>query len=201
MKKKTFAASIGFILMVALAGALFMGNTLGAPGSEADPVVTKSYVENYVTTALNNALNGPIKSAIDSAVSKAKTDIKAELSGTGTEGGSNTDTEGNTGTEGGNNTEETTGTAASAPTFIVVNVPAGTKIIGKGGTEMILRGGSAKAIDNGVDGVSDLTGAKDLLGGTKISPNHLLLIPRDDGRGIEATSEVWVMVKGDYILK
>lgn len=85
--------------------------------------------------------------------------------------------------------------------FEAINVKAGKKLIGGAGTELILRSGKAYAIDNGADGVSDVTGAKDLAGGVSVSKNHLLLVPRDDGRGINAETELWVMVKGPYTIE
>jgi hypothetical protein len=66
---------------------------------------------------------------------------------------------------------------------------------------LILRSGDAYAIDNGVDGLSDVTSAKDLKGGVTITANHLLLVPRADGRGIRAGSDLWVMVKGSYTIQ
>jgi hypothetical protein len=91
------------------------------------------------------------------------------------------------------------GSESTSDIFEVVEVSAGAKLVGRAGTEMILRGGKATAIDNGKDGISDLTAGKDLKMGTAISMNHLLLIPKDDGRGIYCTIQSWVMVKGEYI--
>lgn len=88
----------------------------------------------------------------------------------------------------------------SGAVFTAVNVTAGSSLIGGGGTELVLRSGEATAIDNGIDGVSDLTGAKDLKGDAPITTNHLLLVPRDDGRGIKAVTDIWVMVKGTYTI-
>lgn len=88
-----------------------------------------------------------------------------------------------------------------AAIFRVVEVPAGSKLIGDAGTEMILRGGKATALDNGVDGISDLTAGKDLKSGISVIANHLLLIPKEDGRGISCSTKSWVMVKGDYTIE
>lgn len=85
--------------------------------------------------------------------------------------------------------------------FEPVSVGAGKKLIGGAGAEIILRTGEAKAISNGANGISDLTGGKDLTQGAYISKNHLLLVPRDDGRGISAVTEVWVMIKGSYTIE
>ena len=84
--------------------------------------------------------------------------------------------------------------------FSPVEMAEGQRLLGGGGTEMILRSGEAAAIDNGSNGVSDLTSGLDLMTGDRVELNHLLLIPRDDGRGITALTEAWVMVRGDYEL-
>lgn len=84
--------------------------------------------------------------------------------------------------------------------FQVVEVSAGAKLIGGAGTELIVRGGKATAIDNGIDGISDLTAGKDLKTGNAVSLNHLLLVPKDDGRGLYCEARSWVMVKGTYTI-
>ena len=95
-----------------------------------------------------------------------------------------------------------TGSAVQAPAgFTVVQVAAGKTIIGGEGTELILRSGSATAVDNGANGVSDLTAGADLKGGTAVEKNHLLLVPRNDGRGIKCTTNCYVMVLGEYTLQ
>lgn len=116
-----------------------------APGSESDPVVTKSYVDSKI----------------------------AQIQGGG----------------------------AGSNTYTVVQANAGQKVIGKGGTEMILRSGEATAIDNGANGVSDITAGQDLMTGQRVGLNHLLLVPKDDGRGIQALTEIFVMVRGSYSIQ
>lgn len=125
-----------FTLTVAASAAV------AAPGSEEDPVVTKSYVDSQIAQ---------IKSG-----------------------------------------------GVSTESYKAVQLAAGQKLIGKEGTEVILRSGEAAAIDNGANGVSDITGAMDLMTGQSVAQNHLLLIPRSDGRGIQAITEIWVMVRGTY---
>ncbi len=86
--------------------------------------------------------------------------------------------------------------------FIVVTVDAGKSLFGREGTMLILRGGAATIIDNVTkDGVSDLTSGTNLSGGTSITKNHLLLIPRDDGRGMRCERLCYVMVSGDYYIQ
>ncbi|MCR5482447.1 MAG: hypothetical protein K6F52_06595 [Clostridia bacterium] len=85
--------------------------------------------------------------------------------------------------------------------FTPIEVKAGKSVIGGEGSEMILRSGEASAIGNGENGVSDVTEGKDLLDGYWVFQNHLLLVPRADGRGIKATTDIWVMVKGVYTVQ
>ena len=93
------------------------------------------------------------------------------------------------------------GGGAGGGTFTPINIGPGKKMIGGEGTELILRSGRAKAVATGSDGLSDVTVASDVKAGNNIVQNHLLLIPRDDGRGIEAITDIWVMVKGPYTVK
>lgn len=115
------------------------------PGSEGDPVVTKSYVDSQI----------------------------AQMKGSGAESGA----------------------------YVVVQVSAGQRLLGKSGTEIILRSGEATAIDNGANGISDMTAGKDLMTGQSIGQNHLLLVPRDDGRGIQAITDIFAMVRGAYSIQ
>lgn len=117
----------------------------GTPGSEGDPVVTKSYVDSQI----------------------------AQLQSGGT----------------------------TSATYTVVEVKAGQKVLGKSGTEIILRSGEATAIDNGANGVSDITSGTDLMTGQSVGQNHLLLVPKDDGRGIQAITDLFVMVRGPYTIQ
>lgn len=131
-------ASLGYT--AALAG--------GGPGSEADPVVTKSYVDRALTEM------------------QAFVDDRLSMSG--------------------------------GETLQVVSLSQGQKLIGGHGAEIILRAGKAYIIDSPGGGISDLTVGSDLKGKTLVPANHLLLVPRGDGRGIKAESDVVAMVKGAF---
>lgn len=130
-------------VLVVLAGfSIVAGAATTTPGSENDPVVTKSYVDAQ---------------------------IKAN--------------------------------AGAAKSYEAVFVNAGKKVLGGDGSEIILRSGEAKSLASGINGIADLTGGKDLMGDQAIIQNHLLLVPRNDGRGIIATTDIWIMVKGGYTIQ
>ena len=88
--------------------------------------------------------------------------------------------------------------SSNTGTLEVVNLKAGQKLIAGAGTELILRAGKATAIASDLGGLSDVTKATDIAHGVDIAPNHLLIVPRSDGRGVLATIDAIFMVRGEY---
>ncbi len=89
--------------------------------------------------------------------------------------------------------------------FEVIELEAGQTLIAGASSEIILRAGRATAISgkNG-DGLSDITSGdgSELFTGDEIPRNHLLLVSRDDGRGLTAVSQkVYLLFKGTYEIK
>ena len=93
---------------------------------------------------------------------------------------------------------ENGGGGGAAESFKVISMSAGQKMICESGTELILRMGSATIIATQKGGLADTTEGYDLPNGAVMPPNHLLIVPLDDGRGITANNDVLVMVKGGY---
>lgn len=83
----------------------------------------------------------------------------------------------------------------------VVELKPGEKLIGQSGTEIILRAGDAVTIASSLGGLADVTGAKDLQHNDVVPANHLLIVPRDDQRGVSAKSNVVLMVRGGYTVQ
>ncbi len=100
--------------------------------------------------------------------------------------------------EGTSSDSTTTSTTTDALAYTPVYVSTGQSLIGKEGTEIILRTGKGTAIVPSVDGIPDITSGTDLTSDESITINHLLIIPRDDGRGVLVTENAWFLVKGDY---
>ena len=95
----------------------------------------------------------------------------------------------------------------------VVEVPAGNSLICGDGTEIILRSGEARSISKITtvvkdgkeeiidNGLTDVTAGKDLGMDEKIIANHLLIVPRDDGRGARTLKNSFFLVKGKYEIR
>lgn len=150
MTRKNLILAGGALLLVgALLGWVGKGLAAGEaalPGSEQDPLVSRSYVDQKVDEAINQK-------------------VAQELA------------------------------------MVVVEVPAGKQIICSAGTEVIVRGGTATVIDTQMGGLADVTGGKDLRKGEQAPANHLLIVPRDDGRGLKATTALILMVRGSYSIQ
>ena len=83
----------------------------------------------------------------------------------------------------------------------VVELPAGHSIIGQAGTQFILRVGSAYCLADPaitMGGLSDVTGGTDVKHQEAVRSNHLLIVPRSDGRGLLAQTDIVLLVWGLY---
>ncbi|MFD2170136.1 hypothetical protein [Tumebacillus lipolyticus] len=129
-------------------------------------------------------------SADDPIVTKSYVDAK--IAGLGS-GGSN---------PGGNPGGGSTTPVSGVDTFKVIQLKTGQTLKGGEGTEIIVRSGSATAIASSSGGLSDVTGATDLAADAPVPTNHMILVPRNDGRGIKAVAnDPYVMVRGTYTIQ
>lgn len=151
---------------------------------------------NWYQAAYADTQGATPGSAQDPAVSKSYVDqkvaelVKAELAKL-PQGGSPGD--GQTGGEPG----------SMAPLEVVV-VPLGKTLLVAAGGELIVRAGTAVAVSNDANGLSDMTDGKDIAPGNRVGNNHLILFPRD-GRGIKhdpnSKATLTVLVRGGYTLQ
>lgn len=135
----------GFVALAVLASGIWLGRVTAQtpePGSSADPLVSKSYVDQVMASL-------PTREYV-----------------------------------------------AQWTAFRVVTVPAGQGIIGDGGTEIVLRGGQATAVTTQQGGLLNVTAGVDMKQGEPIPPNHLIVVPRNDGRGFRAVTDLVLLVKG-----
>jgi hypothetical protein len=178
MKKLILGAEI-FLATCVLAGGTVFAATVG---TETDPLVSKSYVDSkieQVLTLINS--NGAGTSTSTSASVDEDAIAEAVIQRI-------------------NDGELTVDTVTSG-SYTPVSVAVGQTIYGKEGTELILRAGKGKVVCNGVDGIADITTGSEMANGAPATKNHLMVVPRDDGRGIKITEAAWFLVKGDYEIK
>lgn len=181
---KMIFVSVAAIILVGgfsvISGAGFMD-----PGSEEDPIITLSYVEKrieqikyYIDQNFETINNDSV--AINSQLEELK--AKVDQSNLGS---NNTNTSGE----------------GVAVKFNVVFLKAGSTVILGESSEVIWRSGKATAIASQNGGLSDVTSGIDIPTGEEIPLNHLLIIPRNDGRGASVTVDSYVMIKGAYTIQ
>lgn len=173
MKKWAVCAYIALATCVLAGGTVFAA----AIGTESDPLVSKSYVDSKISEVLT-LINGTGGTTTATDTDAIVAEVLAKI-----------------------NDSDATGGSVAALGYVPVSVQVGQTIYGNEGTELILRAGKGTAVINGVDGVVDITTGGELLNGGKAVKNHLLIVPRDDGRGIKVTEAAWFLVKGGYEIK
>lgn len=186
MKKKWIAIPLTAAILVV--GSLAFENIQAASadaGTIGDPLVTKSYVD---------ALKADILEEVEALLG----------SGSGTGSGTTQPT---------NMTEiydyideKLADVADNGVTvkegYTIVKAEKGQKIICEESTEFIVRSGEMAAIGNSYgDGLTDITAGLDIKNGEIIGNNHLLLVPRSDGRGVQVNQFGYIMIKGDFTIK
>jgi hypothetical protein len=90
-----------------------------------------------------------------------------------------------------------TASPGAPPAFVVIELQNGDKITFGENTQVILRGGAASAIAAAND-LPDVTGGTGLALGQTIPLNHLIIIPKSDGRGMSIKDRSWLMISGQY---
>ncbi|HPW39916.1 MAG TPA: hypothetical protein PLW98_00205 [Bacillota bacterium] len=150
-----------------------------APGSEQDPIVTQSYVEQK---------SEQIKYYIDSLLAQETAKLKTELEQKEQEIAKLR--------------EEIKNAANLAGKFQVVEMQKGQMLIAGEGAEIIPRSGKFSAIEDAFGGLSDITAAKDIKNGEAVVNNHMLIAARGEGRGLKALADKsFLIIKGTYTLQ
>lgn len=173
------------------------------PGTNDDPLVSKSYVDNKINQVLNNLNSGNTgnnntmtsqgitenekKQIIDQVMKEVEPLIALMMENY---------------SKANNTNNENSNTAPTTPNnnmiYTSVYVATGQVVLGSDGTEMILRSGKATAYVTGVAGIVNATSGTELKNNAKINLNNILIIPRGDGRGVKVTENAWFMIKGEY---
>jgi len=172
MKRILVRSSI-LILLLVLVSLSIIANADVEPGSEGDPLVTLSFVERRL-----EQLKYYVDQKIDSLDFSAKfQEIESKIKELGSKTGSS---------------------QGSIGKFEVVFVEKGKSVYFAESTEFILRAGQATAIQGRDGGLSDVTAGKDLKTGDVVPLNHLIIVPKNDGRGIAVLYDSYLMIRGAY---
>ena len=186
MKIKVITVIIALMFTLAAALAAVASAASGAaaaaaePGSTADPIALKSYVDSQIAeleTRLTAMMQGAAQGAAQGATQQQPS---APININESDIGAN---------------------QSMGSSFIPIETFANQRVMLGEGTEMVLRTGSASAIHGEFGALVDLISGQDLEAGESVPINHLILSPRDDNRGIRISEDAWVLIKGAYEIR
>lgn len=87
--------------------------------------------------------------------------------------------------------------------YTVLHVMKGTVVNASAACDIMLRAGEALAVvpATAQGNLSDYTAGCEITHGQPIPADHMILIPRGDGRGVLVTSaEAYIMIRGEYTI-
>ena len=158
-----------------------------------DPLISLSYINEVLWPEIEDMVERAVK--VGELVREERDDTEEET---------DDETEEETETEEESETDTTDAPVAPAKSFEyeVLHLMEGAILVSETPCEIILRSGHATASLHGNDnGLADLTDGGELMEGDSLVANHLLMIPRGDGRGFKITSEeAYIMVRGGYTI-
>lgn len=153
------------------------------PGSANDPLVTKSYVDEALTAKVNEALASQLEEQlkeIDAKLAEKERQMDEQIA---------------------QFEKKLEALLAGAGGMTIVELQPNQTLFANEGTSLIVRNGNTVAVSTDANGIPDVTGGKDLMDGTPVELNHMLLFPRE-GRGIKSvhSTTVYVMVTGGFYI-
>ncbi len=165
------------------AGALVIAGLLTAAlaagqGSESDPLITLSYLEQQVKPAIMTQVDQKLASqsqALTEQFQKDAAALKKEVE------------------------DKLAQSGGQSSGFRTVSLSAGQVLTAQPGCELLLRTGSAKCSAPSSPGFVDLTSGGALENAAAFSPNHLY-VSAADGSAISALDAVVLLVRGSYSL-
>ena len=175
MKKKIWVVLTATAALLVLAAAVFAtGEYSGSAGSEDDPLVTLSYINDIFTVEVQKFFRQELQTQTDSLRDSLETRIEA--------------------------LEDARDIAADGDgnaAFQKITLSSGSELVCKAGTELLLYSGSAYVIARELPGLLDTSGGVDLSRGEYMEKNHMYLVAAD-GNGICADGNITVLIRGSY---
>ena len=159
------------VLLAAMALTAFAALSGGA-GSQGDPLVTLSYLNETFTKEILDKVDKAARerdAAVLEEADRLIVQAERELRGSVSE---------------------------ASPAYAAVTLSPGQTLSGSAGCELILRSGEAICTARGYPGLVDTTTGGALGGGEALAENHLYLMT--DKRGVSASSEAVLLVRGSY---
>ena len=167
------------IVLIVLAAALLLGiaalavDAAASAGSEDDPLVTLSYINDVFVPYITDLFRKDLEEK-EAVLQESLEERVAALEGAGV------------------------GTAGSSD-YVVETLEAGQTLICRRGAELMLRIGRASVTAASTPGLVDTSTTANLNDGEELEVNHLYMVTIND-HGVKALETVKILVRGDYTI-
>ncbi|HEY8421597.1 MAG TPA: hypothetical protein VIL05_07655 [Thermoclostridium sp.] len=194
------------IVCVLFFSAVLIANAASSaqPGSEFDPLVTKSYVDEQIQKlsekigsgkSTGGSSSSKTGSVDEQVISNLRTDVR-DLTNLIIDAYTKIQSLEK------QNLELIQKMQALESGFTVVEASKGQAVLLGAGSEAIVRSGETTAMTGMYGGLADVTSGIDLKTGDVVPNQHLLISARDDGRGIKVVSDVaYLLIRGSYTIQ
>ena len=186
MKKNLWFARLAGLLFVSYALLVVGVTAAGTPGTETDPLVTLSYLNDTFMAQLLGKVDEKLTARDKELSDKLTAQVQADTKALAEKYGGSVQTGDNVG---------------STDTFAVVTLEKGQTLRGAIGCEVMLRVGTATCVAPSEPGLIDETDATALSNGKALVKNHLYMMTIDE-RGARATAATTkLLVRGGYTIQ
>ena len=203
MKQKNWKAITSVLLLAALVTAGFIA-IAAEYGTSDDPLVSLSYINNVLAPEISSKVDeiiaektGSLGSELENKVAAFKNEVDGKISEYTSRGADAIVNDAFVASVADKVASKVTTQSSGSSVFSLVKLTSGQTLTTKVGCEVLLRIGTATCVSSGTPGLIDMSTGGELAGGAALAKNHLYL-STIDGRGVKATSNVTLMVRGPY---
>lgn len=171
-------------------------------GSQSDPLVTLSYINQVLLPETKSELDGKIAQTVsdyDQTLQQQTAELESYVDGQLRRYSSGQPDSALIDQIAAAVVEQMGGSTAGSASWSVVQLAAGAKVTCGAGCQFVLRSGAAVCIASANPGLVDLSDAESLNGGQALVLNHLYLA-NDEGRGFSTAQGCSVLIAGDYTI-
>jgi len=206
MSQKKWSVSMLSVILgiLIIAGALAIAAEYG---TQEDPLVSQGYITNVLVPDIYAKVDQTIKAktdeysaALSEQVNKFSAEIDLKIKNFAEEAGRLTADDSFVDLVATKVAAKLQGQPQGSQTFTVLKVPGGKTLALDIGAEVVLRIGTATCVASAAPGLIDLSSGDDLTNGKELVKNHLY-VATVEGRGIKASAEATVLVRGSYTIK
>ena len=185
MRKNHWGVRLAALLLASYTLLLVTAAAVGGAGSESDPLVTLSYLNETFLPQVLGKMDEQLEKRDKELSSKLNEQVTKDAAVLAEQYGASVPTVGDTG---------------KSETFTVITLSSGETLYGEIGCEVMLRVGTANCVSPSSPGLIDETDASILGNGKALTKNHLYMMTIDE-RGVKATAATTkLLVRGGYTI-